>query len=819
MSVSGANRLATSVANLTLKHRLAHVSQVRSSVSTALLQSPASMIRSLPASTYNLAKRNYHTEKYVPIYALERSHHHRLLNDSALSSQQSKIVRFANTSSGFYAPSTLNSRQNVHNHESSGILTVFEDSDHLPPLPVPSLHDTLEKLRETISPIAMNPIEYASTLELINKFSKTAGPKLDLLLRNKALQTKNWMTHDWWLNEVYLKSREPLIINSNPSMIYPTFPFEVNNRRSVINTAAHLISAALDFKLSLMHGYNPETTGPDNELRLDSNICYDQYKHFFGCTRIPGEQIDSLKVKNQPINDKEPLSIVISCKGRFYEVQLNEIEDEKVRLDVLTSILDKIVSLSEEKESEELLETVPDLNTGVLTTMRRDDWAKLYPLLDRDSMESLDESQFVVCLDTIDSGSEIGANQQNNHSVALVESQLGSEEQLAALGRQILHADKLNIGNRWFDKTMQLVIVTDKHAERLLGAGVNYEHSLAEGIVVTKLIEYSFEKAVQNIRNAMIDKSNNNFFARQEVRQQEPASFRQLKMFDTSSCDATSINLVAEGLRQARRDYASQVDQFDMSYLNYKQYGSNAIKSWRFSPDSWFQVALQMAFHRAHNRLAPCYESASTRRFAYGRTETIRSLTKDVAEFCLDPDFDRLQAAIQSHKNYAVAASNASAVDRVLMGYRMIFNELRNNSWIWGVPKCDEFKNLNVDSKSNNNDNYRPNLGEVFSEDEIRIISSFFNSELIERSRRYQLSTSQVSSIHPNICMSYGPLIADGYGCCYNITGQQIVASISANSSNQSFSCEVDKLEESLRKSLDTMKDIVESEQQRTKNS
>lgn len=808
MSVRGANKLATCVANATLKHRLAHINQVRCSTSSLPLQSPVAVNHSSLFAAYNQSKRNYHAGKYVPIYAIEKSYQRNCKDDGAFGVPRNKLVRFANTSSGFYAPSTLNSRQSAHNHESGGLITVFEDSDHLPPLPVPSLHDTLERLRETISPIAMNPIEYANTLKMMDKFSKTAGIKLDLLLRNKALQTKNWMTHDWWLNEIYLRSREPLIINSNPSMIYPTLPFDVNNRRTVINTAAQLISAALDFKISLIHGYNPEATGPDNELRLDPNICYDQYKHFFGCTRLPGEQIDSLRVKNISSSDKEPVSIVISCKGKFYEVQLNKIDDEKVRIDVLTSVLDRIVSMSEEKHPEESMEIAPDTNVGVLTAMRRDEWSKLHPLLDKDSMDSLNEAEFVVCLDTV--GGDQTTAQNGDHSIALVESQLGSVEHSAALCRQILHADKLNIGNRWFDKAMQLVIVTDKNAERLLGAGINYEHSLAEGIVVTKLIEYSYEKALRNIRNASLDKGSSNFFARQQVGQQETASFRQLRMFEGRS---DSLEQVTEGLRRAWRDYTSQVDQFDMSYLSYKQYGGNAIKSWRFSPDSWFQVALQMAFYRAHNRLAPCYESASTRRFAYGRTETIRSLTKDVAEFCLDPNYDRMQAAIQSHKSYALAATNASAVDRVLMGYRMIFNELRTNSWIWGVPKCDEFKNLNLESS----ENHRPGLEEVFNEDEVRLVSSFLNNDLIERSRRFLLSTSQVASIHPSICMSYGPLVADGYGCCYNITGQQIVASISANSSNQSFICEVDKLDESLRKSLDTMKDIVETEQQRSK--
>lgn len=53
---------------------------------------------------------------------------------------------------------------------------------------------------------------------------------------------------------------------------------------------------------------------------------------------------------------------------------------------------------------------------------------------------------------------------------------------------QMLHgcSSEDNSGNRWFDKTMQFVISEDGVC------GLNYEHSIAEGIVVIQLSEHLF---------------------------------------------------------------------------------------------------------------------------------------------------------------------------------------------------------------------------------------------------------------------------------------------------------------------------------------
>ena len=63
----------------------------------------------------------------------------------------------------------------------------------------------------------------------------------------------------------------------------------------------------------------------------------------------------------------------------------------------------------------------------------------------------------------------------------------------------------------------------------------------------------------------------------------------------------------------------------------------------KVSPDSFIQQALQLAWYRDQGYVTATYESASTRGFLHGRTETIRSVTSESRAFVkamLDPKLE-----------------------------------------------------------------------------------------------------------------------------------------------------------------------------------
>jgi len=77
----------------------------------------------------------------------------------------------------------------------------------------------------------------------------------------------------------------------------------------------------------------------------------------------------------------------------------------------------------------------------------------------------------------------------------------------------------------------------------------------------------------------------------------------------------------------ARRRYDALVAQVHMRSVVFDRWGKNTMKKWRVSPDAFMQQALQIASLALYGRTVLTYESASTRAFEGGRTETIRSAT------------------------------------------------------------------------------------------------------------------------------------------------------------------------------------------------
>jgi carnitine O-acetyltransferase len=71
----------------------------------------------------------------------------------------------------------------------------------------------------------------------------------------------------------------------------------------------------------------------------------------------------------------------------------------------------------------------------------------------------------------------------------------------------------------------------------------------------------------------------------------------------------------------------------ETSVLEFNYYGGKNIKSWNFSPDAFVQMAFQLAHYRCCGILAPTYESASTKQFFHGRTETCRPVTNECVHF------------------------------------------------------------------------------------------------------------------------------------------------------------------------------------------
>ena len=101
------------------------------------------------------------------------------------------------------------------------------------------------------------------------------------------------------------------------------------------------------------------------------------------------------------------------------------------------------------------------------------------------------------------------------------------------------------------------------------------------------------------------------------------------------------------------------------------------------SPDAYVQMVIQLAYHKMHGRSRPTYESAATRRFQLGRTETCRSVSDESVAFCEamadhsgavtdERRAELFRAAIAAHIEYITAASDGKGVDRHLFGLKKL---------------------------------------------------------------------------------------------------------------------------------------------------
>uniref|UniRef100_A0A1B6C065 Choline/carnitine acyltransferase domain-containing protein n=1 Tax=Clastoptera arizonana TaxID=38151 RepID=A0A1B6C065_9HEMI len=193
-------------------------------------------------------------------------------------------------------------------------------------------------------------------------------------------------------------------------------------------------------------------------------------------------------------------------------------------------------------------------------------------------------------------------------------------------------------------------------------------------------------------------------------------------------------NSLQAAIDESTNNLDKLVENLEVYAFTFKDFGKEAIKQQKFSPDSFIQMALQYAFYRIHNTPAAQYETAATRKFLHGRTETIRSCSVESVEFArtmLNPSSTPLQkvaalkSAITAHKDYTVQALNGFGVDRHLLGLKLIAQQN-------GLP-----------------------IPEIFSDTSYR------------KSLHMRVSTSQVASKCDGF-MIYGPLVEDGYACCYN---------------------------------------------------
>ncbi|KAI2469874.1 acyltransferase ChoActase/COT/CPT [Annulohypoxylon bovei var. microspora] len=348
-------------------------------------------------------------------------------------------------------------------------------------------------------------------------------------------------------------------------------------------------------------------------------ICMDSYKWMFNASRVPARPAD-YPVKFDPNEHKH---IIVIRKNRFFKVA-HEVNGKQLNTTELESQFARIYDLAERGPA-----------VGALTSENRDIWTDArQTLLDaspknKAALEAIESASFLVCLDD------------------------ASPVTLEERAHQYWHGDGQN---RWYDKPLQFV-VNDNGTSGFLG-----EHSMMDGTPTHRLNDYVNDAIFGN----KLDFSDPS--VRSNLPDPVPVNFEVTKE-------------VQGEIDRAIKDFNEVIGQHELSVQAYQAYGKGLIKKFKCSPDAYVQLVIQLAYHKMYGKNRPTYESAATRRFQQGRTETCRTVSDDSVAFCnamADPEVDpkdRVDAfrkAVAAHIEYISAASDGKGVDRHLFGLKKL---------------------------------------------------------------------------------------------------------------------------------------------------
>ncbi|CAF0758861.1 unnamed protein product [Rotaria sordida] len=585
----------------------------------------------------------------------------------------------------------------------------------LPHLPVPNLDATLTKYLRCLEPIQSGD-EFDRTKILVDQFrspNANIGQRLQDMLIEHATKSENYAV-DWWLEDMYLANPLSLPINSNPAFVLPQQHF--NNTENYLKFIAKLISGILDYKVLIDARALPIDRATSREK--GQPLCMEQYYRLFSCYRMPDRNVDRLiQIRNNKVIYHQGEHVIVAYRNQFFVLNV-VINFTRLDEDDIYTLLRRIVQIADD-------DPWATDEVGIYTSLPRRTWANVRTelvkdALNRDSLDLIERCIFLVCLDqseTNDSDEEDGFV---NFSKAV-------KRDFVSLGDQILHGGKtmLNASNRWYDKTMQFIIGTDG----LLG--LNYEHSPAEAIAVIQLIEHLFK---------YIEEKSHERFRRSKSLCELPIPHR-LK-WNLNNFLRQNISLSKELLRDA-------INDFDLYILKFTDYGKDFPKQHNMSPDAFIQMCLQFTYFKMYNKLVSTYESASTRRFHFGRVDNIRANTPEALEWA--------RAMVDESGN--ISAAEKLRLFRQAMQAQ---TDLMVQNILGDGMDCHMLA-LKQIARDNN-----------FS------IPDLFLDPGYALSNHFNLSTSQVTTNIDNSFICYGAVVPDGYGCSYNVHSDNILFCVSS---------------------------------------
>lgn len=567
----------------------------------------------------------------------------------------------------------------------------FQYQGHLPPLPLPCLEESLEKYLDAVKPFASNE-EFQATVETVRKFKEGAGRELHQKLQQRAKTKRNWL-EEWWLDCAYLELRIP-------SQLYVNFggPAPYLEHYWPPAEGVQLQRASISTWHSLQYWDLIRTERLPPQKAGTTPLDMDQFKMLFSTCKVPGIEKDTIhnyfKTESQ---GPCPSHLVVMCRGRIFT--FDGVCDGKILTPPeLFSQLSFIKKCCEDQPEGD--------GVAALTTEERTRWAKAREHLisidphNKTILETIQSSLFILSLDEMKPYST-----PENYTNMTLEALTG------------------NPTIRWGDKSYNSIIYADG------SCGSNCDHAPYDAMVLVSLCWY----VDQQIRA-----TGGEWKGSDAVRPMPPPE----------ELVFTVDEKVRSDIDHAKQQYLQTTQDLQIVCYAFTAFGKAAIKQRKLHPDTFIQMAMQLAYYRMHKEPGSCYETAMTRKFYHGRTETMRPCTLEALNWCkamTDPTCDAnskrkaMALAFKKHNKLMAEAQEGNGFDRHLFGLYLIAKEE-------GLPVPDLYMDP-LYTKSGGGGNF-------------------------------VLSTSLVG--YTTVLGAVAPMVHHGYGFFYRIRDDRIVASVSA---------------------------------------
>ena len=352
-------------------------------------------------------------------------------------------------------------------------------------------------------------------------------------------------------------------------------------------------------------------------------IAMSSFRYMFNTCRIPQEGKDKVTIFGAQGNQ----FITVVRKNRFYKVW-HEVDGKELSTADLEWQFRKVIQLAGNQTATPI---------GIFTGDNRDNWAvnrKAF-LTTRSShcaeMNAIEVSSFLMCLDDT------------------------TPHTLEERARSCWHGDGRN---RWYDKPCQFIIFENGRS------GFMGEHSMMDGTPTHRLNHYVCDILARN----KLDHGSP--IPSAKLTQPEEIKFH---------IDSNVLSAVAK----SEKRFTDLIAAYDLRVMYYQGYGADTIKTFKSSPDAWAQMMIQLAYFKFYNVNRPTYESASTRKFQLGRTETCRSVSEECVAWCKAMEDSSMsnerclelgRKALVAHVKNIMEASDGKGVDRHLFGLKKLLS-------------------------------------------------------------------------------------------------------------------------------------------------